>query len=267
MSIFKTIRNLRNAADFALRSRVRVAFPYRARNEEKTGVFDALPPDRREAAVRRERELRDRYGLGGLYADSPVLTYERNLWALDLLERGLLPLPRRDGAVLRVLDVGSKDFAYAPALDAFFRVRTGAAQVALTGVELDAYRRYTNLHTRADHAAWHIRNLPAARYVPGSVLEVTGTFDFITWFSPFVTPEPHARWGLPMREFQPGVLLRHVLGLLAPGGTLLLSHPTEGEARVQRGLLNGVRFEGRDGLDQILRPPPSRVWLERVANL
>ena len=66
-----------------------------------------------------------------------------------------------------------------------------------------------------------------------------------TLFLPFVFKDPCLAWGLPGDFFQPEALLDHVVGLLKPGGVLLITNQGLAEAAEQRRLLRPLEAAGR----------------------
>ncbi len=225
-----------NAAAFSLRRRLawRRGVPPLV-NESKQGLFAEFDPAQRGRAERREAALRARYRLEPLRAASSRLTYRLNLYLLDVLE-GAGPeldpwLSARER--LRVIDIGSKDFAYATALERFFRWRGSerGRELELDGVELDGYVVYRDLYSRADHAHAHAARLgPHVRYHVMDIRAWAGApADAITWFYPFLSPYPLLRWGLPLRHYRPGALVRCALGRLREGGLLITLHQTREE--------------------------------------
>lgn len=220
--------SLRNALDFALRQRLTWSPPARERSGEPEPFADD-----------RERLWTETFGLGPARKRMAAWRWRRNLDALGLLVRAgdhpaVEALRRRRGP-LRVLDVGSKNFDYADALSAFWT--TGGVPPRLTGIELDAHRRYTDFRTRRAWAEHYASFVPDARYVAGDVLAWTEPADAVTWFYPFLTRGPLNRWGLPARFLRPRDLLDHVAGLVSPGGVLLIANLNDDEAALQRALL------------------------------
>ncbi|WP_373531667.1 hypothetical protein [Vampirovibrio sp.] len=136
---------------------------------------------------------------------------------------------------LNWLDVGAKNWAYVDALDAFSRKQFQGAY-RLDGVELDAHRRYQDFTTRSQAANAYIQPLPHAQYHEMDVLHWRRTAHIVSHFLPFVLKNPHLAWGLPLHYFQPHLLLLHVLGLLEPGGVLLVVNQGEWEAEAQQRL-------------------------------
>lgn len=205
-------------------------------SESKLDLFGWLPRGRREAAQRREAELRARYDLGALHARSSRAVYRANLYVLDLLDRyadGALG----DVSTLRALDIGSQDFRYAFALERWLR-HAGAEDpraVALDGVEVDGYRVYDTLYSRADVAEAHCRATgnPEVRYVVGDVLEHADVdLDVVFCWYPFVLRYALVRWGLPLSHFAPERIFEHAARMLRPGGMLVVvNHTREEQAR------------------------------------
>jgi hypothetical protein len=103
-------------------------------------------------------------------------------------------------------------------------------------VELDAHRRYADLSTRRAHGERLARAFPGCRYLTGSVREIEGRYGVVVWFLPFLFEAPLRAWGLPRRFFAPDALFDHVLGRVAPGGTLFIVNQGERERDRQREL-------------------------------
>jgi hypothetical protein len=229
-----------NALFYALRWRVRWSRPnYRPRNEDKAPFFRAKPH-----LLSAAERLEHRYHLSRFRDQSTSPEYRESLYVLELMER-FFPAHRL-GDPVRALDVGAKNFAYARGLHHFFRYAGEAAprRVELTGIEVDPYQVYTDLHSRHDYALYHVRDLDGCRYLSGDAMEHRDRYGVITWFLPFVTEYALRKWGLPDALFKPDLLLRHVYGLLTPGGVLILSNREEEERDIQAQLLRdcGIPF-------------------------
>jgi hypothetical protein len=227
-----------NALFYALRWKVRWSRPnYCPHGEDKVPFFTAKPHLLAEAD-----RLEKAYHLQGFREHSTSVEYRESLYAIDLMERFCPVHSLRDPVA--ALDVGSKNFAYARGLHHFcgHAGRTTGREVpprrvALTGIEVDPYQVYTDLHARHDYARYHTRGLEGCRYLTGDVTDHHDRYDIITWFLPFVTEYAHRKWGLPGRLFAPARLLRHVHGLLAEGGVLILANREVEERDIQTQLL------------------------------
>lgn len=156
-----------------------------------------------------------------------------NLYILDICDRAIPPLPRSG----RGLDIGAGNWSYLPAL-------TSWSAIPWDGVELDAHRRYWTLATRRAHAEYMLPISEGCRYLPGSLLDLTGAYACVTWFLPFVTPGSLRAGRLPDRFFQPQALLRRAWSLLEPGGVLFILNQGKEEAGVQRLLLEKEGLTG-----------------------
>lgn len=240
----------RNRVDFAVSRLLTWSPAARERPEPMDDLFGDLEPAERTEAEEQERALRTTFHLDDLRGRATRSRYRRNLSVLHSLDAGLGDLP---GDALpdrvRALDVGAKNFDYVDALVAFaaWHGRTGTPrEVALTGVEVDAHRRYADLRTRRAWAEHYAAQVPGSRFVVGDVREVEGSYDLVTWFHPFVTLEPLLRWGLPRSLLAPQDLLSHVISLLAPGGWLLVVSYDEEEAVEQRRLLDAGHLVWED---------------------
>jgi hypothetical protein len=206
------LRDLFTDAAYRVRSRLTWAPAGFHRRGSLARVLARLPP----AAATRARSLLAHHDTSTWEPLLSDLELHENLYALDLLTT-LAPGARAPG-----LDVGAKDGSLLPALQA-------AAPGPWDLVEIDAHRRYADFSTRRSHGERRVRAYPGSRYLAASVTTLAGPYHLITWFLPFVVPEPLRAWGLPERLYAPEALLAHVLGLLAPGACLLVVNQGERE--------------------------------------
>lgn len=222
-----------NPVFFHLRNAIRFRRPGYSESREH-------PPEERL-----ELEIAARAGFARLAPDLSEWSWRANLHVYDLLSQILDRAPpartaRTKGAA--VLDIGSKNFEYALGMLGALRDRY-EDPVALTGIELDAYRVYRGMHSRFDAAEYFLdlsaslfRDSPRGRYLAGNVLRHRETYDLITWFSPFLTPFPHLRWGLSRSSLEPRATLQHVLSLLRDDGMLVVVNQEPDESTIQREL-------------------------------
>ncbi len=115
------------------------------------------------------------------------------------------------------IDVGCKNFYYASCLSAFFKPQT------LTGIELDAYGFYADCHTRFSYAQYYISELPHTHYLAGDFCQHSEQTELLTFFYPFVIPEPLVRWDLPLSEFKPETIFAQAFKVLKDTGSMLRS--------------------------------------------
>lgn len=131
--------------------------------------------------------------------------------------------------IFTAADVGALDFSFAPVFEKHFQ-SLGLAAVAIHGIEIDAYRRYSNFYSRADYGRAFASQIRRGSFHALDFLKFQQPLDFIFLLHPFVTPEPSLRWGLPLSVYKPQAIFDHCRDLLkGRRGTLLLSNPSEGE--------------------------------------
>lgn len=139
------------------------------------------------------------------------------------------------------LDIGCKNFFLGPVIETIFEDLGKHPEIH--GIEIDAFRRYHNLRSRADYARGFARQMKRGTFHPINVERWTTPSDFIFLLNPFVTIQPHLKWGLPKRLFRPAPFFEHVVGLVRPGGWILSSSPTDAERLEVRKLAieNGMK--------------------------
>ncbi|MBQ8635603.1 hypothetical protein IJ425_05580 [bacterium] len=158
--------------------------------------------------------------------------YLENLYVFDILSQSFLPAEFES---VDILDIGCKNFFYAQGEYQFFK--TFAKDVFLDGVELDAYRLYSNFFTRYEVAKFYIKGNENIKYIADNLLNIKKQYDYITWFLPFVKYAPHKYWGLPNKYFMPEKLLEYAYSLLKPNGKMLIVNQGIEEAKIQKKLL------------------------------
>lgn len=163
-----------------------------------------------------------------------------NNYTLDVLEQFFSKSEKKH---LRVLDIGSKNWFYVKGEHSFFK--SFCEDFILNGVELDAYRLYSNFYSRYETAMFYKKGLENTNYIADDLLNLNNQYDYIIWFLPFVIKEPHVMWGLPDKYFCPKKLLEHAYSLLEKNGQMLIINQGEVEAQVQKQLLDesGIKYE------------------------
>lgn len=159
-------------------------------------------------------------------------------YVFDILTRYMNPKP--EGS-LKILDIGSKNWAYVKVEYDFFRKYCD--NLTLDGVEIDAYRLYANLYSRFEAAKFYIKNLEGVRYYADDLMNISDKYDYIIWLLPFVTPYPLEQWGLPKNYFMPQRLLEHACEILKK--EMLIVNQGEQEAKIQQTLIDrtGLKYK------------------------
>ena len=224
---------LRNELDFRLRNLIRLKRgPAPLRAEAKDGLFG--PEGAREAG-----RLVRTYGLQQWEAESGRTDFAASLFYTAMIERALRECGVRLPARLRVLDAGAGDWFYVrPLLGLLRRFGMGALrEVALDGVELDAWALYRGFRSRHDWAEGYVGAERGARYIAGDLRSYQQPVDLALMLFPFLFDTDLLRWGLPRRYLKPEEVLAHVWSLVRPGGALLVANLGEAEREQQRHLL------------------------------
>ncbi|HEV8635976.1 MAG TPA: hypothetical protein VG370_17260 [Chloroflexota bacterium] len=236
-------RVLRNLVDYPLRRWLRIRRP--VRGVPAAGLDRALgflePRDQREA----RRLIRD-YELISIAARGTRRDVLENLFYLEMLLTAL------DGAGVRLpaerveaIDVGVGHWFYLHALAGALRHWRARRprELQLLGFEADPYRLYGDGHTRADWAAWHLRGIADALFVPEDVRRWRATADAAFMLFPFVFATDADKWGLPRTMFRPLELLTHVWRGVRPSGALVVANQGRREADEQRRLFDRAEIE------------------------
>lgn len=165
---------------------------------------------------------------------------QENEYTLDILSQYLRKTPKN---MVRALDIGCKNWFYAKGEHEF--LKTVSADVTLDGVELDAYRLYTNFYSRYEVANFYTKGLDGVNYIAGDLLDIKENYDYIIWFLPFVVINPLIYWGLPKKYFCPEKLLEHAYSLLNEDGEMLIINQGKEEALAQKALLDklGINYK------------------------
>ena len=164
-------------------------------------------------------------------------TYLENLYVLDVLSKCFSVIKKE---FVCALDIGSKNWYYANAEYSF--LKSNYRDFLLKGVELDAYRLYSNFYSRYEAAKFYTKNLKNTEYVAGNLLNIKGCYDYITWFLPFVLKSPLKCWGLPEKFFMPETLLKYAYSILGTNGQMLIINQGEKEAIEQKLLLDNLQI-------------------------
>lgn len=222
---------MKNRIDFYIRNLFRFSRKgFFEENESKLELFDAKAQEKEERLIRR-------YALKSLKENSSRQNYCENLYILELLEDYLRP---KRNPTMKVLDIGSKNWSYAKAEHSFFKKFT--RKLTLDGIELDAYRVYSNFYSRYDAAKYYAEGLSGANYIVGNFMEHIGEYDFIIWILPFISQFPHLRWGLPKKFFKPKDMLEKAFNDLKEDGVLVIVNQGKEEYEIQQQLFDDLEI-------------------------
>ncbi|OFZ80773.1 MAG: hypothetical protein A2583_12210 [Bdellovibrionales bacterium RIFOXYD1_FULL_53_11] len=254
------------AAAYWLRNRIK--FKGR-RFVDRPVVTDAA----QAAPTPRGRGLFESYALGRWLGRVSRPTFDETLGVLDLLDR--LPgriFEKADVPDFKVLDVGAKNWRYAPALAAW----TGKSFpdpecISVRGIELDAYGVYSNFTTNLSQgrvfAALSTGGRAVFEYLPCDARNVgaLAAFDLVTWFFPFVFVDSHEAWGLPAGLFDPAAAFVAISRAVRPGGVLIMTNHGADECQAaSRGLqlaCPAARLLYADGVRGSLHASTEEVFL------
>ena len=166
---------------------------------------------------------------------------QENLYTTDVLNQ---VFEKKTSEKIKILDIGSKNWFYAKGEYEFFN--SFCKNFELDGVELDAYRLYSNFYSRYEVAQYHIKELKNTNYIVGNLLDLNKKYDYIIWLLPFITKAPLKAWGLPKRFFCPTKLLKHAYYLLNKNGQMLIVNQGEEEAQIQKSLLENLNIPHKE---------------------
>lgn len=224
---------MKNRIDFYLRNLFRFSRKgYSQEPESKENLFD-------EKIQAKEERLIRRYGLKKFRETSSRSNYCENLFVLELLDDYLRPKRKKQ---LKVLDIGSKNWSYAKAEHSFFKKFTTHGNLTIDGIELDAYRVYSNFYSRYDAAKYNTKGLLGANYIVGDFMQHIGKYDYIIWILPFVSKYPHKMWGLPKKFFKPKEMLEKAFNDLTEDGIMVIVNQDEDEYILQKELFEELEI-------------------------
>lgn len=237
----KLLHNIYNHIDFRLRNFFKLSrSKYNPANELKENLFDNFKEPQKTVAVKKELDYLEKYQLQRLKNNSTRRIYLENLNIIEFLETYIKC--KNNINQLEILDIGSKNWFYAEGEYNFFKYNNQEKTISMIGIEIDAYRLYTDFYSRRDYALHYIKNLINCKYIADDVMQHNKQYDFITWFFPFVTPEPLLNWGLPLKLYRPDKMLKHVFSLLKPDGKLIILNQGKEEYLKQEELLKKLNI-------------------------
>ena len=222
--------NIKNNIDFFLRKNIKIS---RKNYSEINEIKDELEFSKEELIL--ESELIHKYKLEKYKNNSTVINYCQNLYLISILNKYFDIKSKPD---LTILDIGSKNWFYAPA--EYYYFKRYCKNIFLDGVEIDAYRLYANFYNRLEVAKFYIKDLPNTNYIPDDLMNINKSYDYIVWILPFVLRHPLRAWGLPDNLFKPQKLFEHAYSLLKQNGKMLIINQTKEEFEAQIKIINGL---------------------------
>lgn len=234
--LFLFLHLLRSLIDYPLRQ----LFRWRRKglqiiNEDKASLYNHLAEPSRSQAEAAASRLREAYHLEPLYSTSTRDNYQENLFYLAMLESAFSTVSPQFPEKLNAADIGPSHWFYVQALYAalkWWRCPAGR-EVTLTGFERDAYRIYSDLYSRYDHALAHIGRLQGVTYIPVAFKVQPASYHVVTQFFPFIFLSDHLKWGLPPAMFNPSALLVAAWLSIKPGGLLIIVNQGKAEHTAQ----------------------------------
>lgn len=255
MRITLYFKSLINRFFFAIRNKLRLS---RRNYREKPAI---KLTDLASEQISRIEQLQQKYKII-FETEFDAINSLENYHLLDILDRTPQHINWHPAPHKKIVDVGSRSFAYAPVLQKYLSPRE------LTGIEIDAFRIYSNLHTRASYAEYYLRNSPNTDFQPMSFLGHKSTPDGLLFLYPFVIPEPLIYWALPLAQFLPEKIFKHAFSQLQPGGWLyMINHGyEEASAAEMYAIKSGFKMLGRFGAIRTILPrlktPVVSVWMK-----
>ena len=167
--------------------------------------------------------------------------YKENLYTKDVLSKYF---EKQSLTSARILDIGCKNWFYAKGEYNYFS--EFLKDFEMEGVEIDAYRLYSNFYSRYEVAKYHIKDLKNVRYIADDLLNLNKKYEYIVWFLPFMLIEPLIYWGLPRKFFCPEKLLLHAYNLLNVTGQMLIINQGKEEFEFQKKILKNLGIPYQD---------------------
>ncbi len=237
MKLTDRLLNLRNMVDYPLRQffhlrRGTVSYV----DDREFDDYAQLPEPDRTRAQQYEKRYLNQYRLGKIKGELTAGNYYENVFYLHMLEQSFDQLKLVVPQEIRAADIGTSHWFYVQALWSFYSwYQTDTArQVILDGYEADAYRIYSDFHSRYDHAITHIGGLQDVHFKPTGFPSDEIQYDIITLFFPFVFEKDLLQWGLPAKVHHPGELIKIAWNSLKPNGVLMIVNQGIEEHRMEQ---------------------------------
>jgi len=251
----------RNQVDFGIRQRFHPnSRPIESPEIEKPEITGGYSEETRNQAGHEIDRLTEIYHFDYFFAARSYDQARENYFYLAMLDRALEQARVVLPDCLEAADIGPSSWFYVRALYAslIWHRAPSPRSVHLTGYEVDAYRMYSDFHTRKDHAMGNLHGLPGVEYCDQRFTTQPQTYDVVTLFFPFVFQKDHLKWGLPVDLFNPAGLLKSAWESLKNNGVMIIVNQGEEEHDAEKALLNSLRIPitGAFRMDSLLYQYP-----------
>lgn len=224
-SLYFAWMRLRNSLDFPIRQHLHFSSrPVVQTVKHAVNILDTYPPEEQARVNSQISRLRAQYHFDYYEKNRRVEEIKENFFYLAMLDSAFEQSQTAFPPNVTAADIGPSSWFYVHALHAALTWYQSSVPrtVHLTGYEMDAFRLYSDFHTRRDHALGNMQGLAGIEYREKGFEILPSTCDLITLFFPFVFLKDHLEWGLPGNLFEPMDLLNTAWNSLKPGGLLLI---------------------------------------------
>lgn len=225
MKLISKLLEFRNRVDYPLRQLFRWRRgPTRVERSHDFDNYAFLDePERTRARQYEQRYLND-YHLEKLKQSLSAGNYYENIFYIHMLEEAFALLKKELPDHIVCADIGTSHWFYVQSLWSFYTwfQNKEHRNVSLDGYEVDAFRIYSDYHSRFDHALTHVGETPGIQFIPEDFNPIASHYDVITLFFPFVFERDTLEWGLPSRLHNPEQLLQKTWNSIKPGGVLMI---------------------------------------------
>lgn len=164
----------------------------------------------------------------------------------------------QDQEVTQIIDLGPASWFYLPAL------LEVAPRARIIGVELDPYRRFRDLYTRAQHAQAHVQRAifmgRDVQYLQGDGfnyrLPNSNGSTLVTIFFPFVFSGTARKWGIPASYVRWRETLNTFRNALRSDDRILIVHADQTEVQETRKIFPASIWKAID----VPNWGPGQVW-------
>jgi hypothetical protein len=232
---------IKNDLDFPLRQRLlQRSAPVISSHPNTDDFLNTYPQKDRLTIGQTITRLDNLYHFESFATTHSTNEIKENYYYLSMLDEAFRKTKVIFPESIKAADIGPSSWFYVHSLSAalgWYNIPM-RRNFQLTGYEIDAYRLYSDFHTRKDHAMGNMVGLQNVEFLDHGFEQHPNSVDIITMFFPFVFEKDHLEWGLPHRLFEPTVLLKAAWNSLRPGGLLLIVNQGQDEHKTEISYLN-----------------------------